>query len=71
MISELKSVYDMAHIKAVLQPLMDEHGIPLDTYYNCVKDTNELTTPDENTDSLVLMFYSVDIKDEVLRRIVE
>jgi len=69
LISSLKTVYELSDIKTALQPIMTEEGIPLDTYYDYVKKTNELVNPNQSTDILTLMLYSVDVKDEVLRRL--
>ena len=69
MISALKTVYELCDVKTALQAIITEEGIPLDTYNEYVQKTNNIKNPDSSTDILTLMLYSVDIKDEVLRRL--
>lgn len=72
-IDMLKTVYEMTVIKAVLRPLMDEEGIPLEVYHQCVHKTGEMAVRWQESiaplvleDTLFLMVHSVDLKDEVL-----
>jgi len=69
LISSLKTVYDLCDVKAALQAIMTEDGISLDTYNEFLEKVNNLANPSSTTDILTLMLYSVDIKDEVLRRL--
>lgn len=68
LITKLKTVYEMNHIKAVIAPLMDEEGLPLEVYYDCINKTEELPTH-KNLNTLVLMAHSVDLKEEALIRV--
>ena len=67
LIDALKNVYEMTHIKSVLLPLMEEDGIPLEVYWDCIQKTQTLPLH-ENVDSLALMAHSVDLKESVLLR---
>ena len=67
LVLKLKTVYEMADIKAVIEPLMDAEGISLELYRQCVRSAGEIGMP--QSDILTMMAYSVDVKDEALRRI--
>ena len=67
LIIALKTVYEMNHIKAVLTPLMDEEGISLELYRECIQRAASLSLHDD-LDALSLMTYSVDLKNEAMRR---
>ena len=67
LIDKLKLVYDMAIIKLVLLPLMDEDGLPLELYRKIIMESEKLSRQDD-LDSLLLMVYSADLKSEALRR---
>ena len=75
LIVKLKTVYEMPHIKALLQPLMDNEGLPLEIYHQCIQGTEgfrfqqDLQQGFEHMDTLVLMAHSIDLKDEVIRRL--
>jgi len=76
LIDMLKTVYDMTAIKAVLLPLIDGDGVPLDVYFRCVQRTEamaerwqESVAPLILEDNLLLMAHSVDLKDEAMERL--
>ena len=69
LVNKLKTVYELAYIKAVLTPLMDKEGIPLEIYRQCIQKTEIITLPQCAEDTLALMAYSVDIQDEVINRL--
>jgi len=78
LIDSLKTVYEMTAIKAVLSPLMDEEGIPLETYQYCIQKTGEMALSWQKNvaqifaDELIfLMAHSVDLKDEAMERLAE
>ena len=66
LIDELKSVFEMIHIKSVLLPLMEENGIPLEVYGECVQKTQSLPLHD-GLDKLALMAHSVDLKNIAIK----
>ena len=68
LIDGLKAVYEMAAIKTVLLPLMDEEGLPLEIYREIVQESEELDMQ-EGMKPLLLMVHSADLKSEALRRI--
>lgn len=80
-VSLLKMVYDMTHIKAALSPYMEEEGISIELYRRLIGATNRFvngreygfattngfaTDNEESADPLVLMAYSADLKNQVL-----
>lgn len=80
LITILKSIYEMNAVKAVLSPLIDEEGIPLEIYELCANTSNQLAdkwqehlapvfSGAEGKELLVLMAHSVDLKDEALGRL--
>ena len=76
LIDNLKTVYDMAAIKAALRPLMDDHGVPLGIYRMCLQKTEEMAVrwqesvaPLFSYEPLLLMTHSVDLKDEAMIRL--
>ena len=81
LIDALKTVYEMTVIRAVLKPLMDEEGIPLEVYHECVQKTEEMaarwqesvaplvSAPSVSEGTLFLMAHSVDLKDEVIEMV--
>jgi len=76
LIDSLKTVYEMTAIKTVLLPFMDDEGIPLELYRECIRKTGEMATswqenvaPVFSGENLFLMAHSVDLKDEALERL--
>ena len=67
---KLKTVYELSDIKSILLPLIDGEGIPLDVYKQCIQKTQAMELPQGNEDTLALMAHSVDIQDEVIRRMI-
>ena len=70
--TSLKTAYEMVDIKAALLPLMEEDGIPLESYHQIVEKTNEFSLAPHNRkleDPLILMTYSVDLKEKALQRL--
>ena len=75
MICRLKTVYDMPAIKAVLEPHMDDDGLPLTTYKWLISKLKEvldlwlaniapnITAEDESRHALLIMAHAADIKD--------
>ena len=68
LIDEFKNVYEMLHIKSVLLPLMEEDGVPVEIYRECIQKSQELPVP-EGVEALVLMAHSVDIKNAAVSRL--
>ena len=80
-INELKTVYEMATVKAALMPLMDGEGISLEVYKRIIQKTESLAACwHKNVEPffldikgkeeiLILMAHSVDLKDEGIRRL--
>jgi len=54
LIDRLKTVFDIPTIQAVLVPLMDEYGIPVDDYFKLIDKLEELTQKWEENISPIL-----------------
>lgn len=65
LVVKLKTVYEIAEIIKVLRPLMDSEGIPLEVYRECIRESSNVSLP-QNVGVLALMAHSIDVKDEVL-----
>ena len=75
LINKLKTVYEISEIKAVLTPFLDNEGIPLEVYQNCIQGTEEWENHSrsilESVPDLVLMAHSVDLKEAAQKRLGE
>ena len=68
LVTQLKTVYELADIKSALSPLMDSEGISLEMYKEFIQKSNKLEFK-ETIDTLTLMAHSVDLKFEALKRL--
>ncbi|MCL1844565.1 MAG: DUF1836 domain-containing protein [Defluviitaleaceae bacterium] len=61
-IDRLKAVFEIPHIRAELEPFLDEEGLPLEIYFELNKNAQNLTADIKTADALQIMACAAELK---------